>query len=220
MGKKIKVKLIILCSVFLLTCGFVYKKQDAVQLSKAPLKQYLENVAGYKLVSYVPLAEDASDMLDLDDYIFVDYDGPDGKVNLYVGYYYTANKAYAAHSPLICYPSQGWEIDEKTSGRTFDTGEYQINYDEIITSLGSSRELVVFWYQAHHSTNTQIFRNKIDMGYNKFMDNGEQHGFVRISVPLEDGDYNRAKQSIMNFIDAFYPRFIEFVEADNSQASH
>jgi len=206
-----KIKLLILSVIFLVTCIFVYNQQDLVDLQKPPLKKYLNNIESYKLVRHISLAESASDMLDLDDYFYADYQGPDGEVNLYIGYYYSANKAYAAHSPLICYPSQGWKIEEKHPGRSMDVDSYRINYDEITTSLGGRKELVLFWYQAYERTNTDIVSNKIDMGYNKLMHNGEQHGFVRVSVPLESGSYKEAKKIAMAFITAFYPHLIDFV---------
>ena len=209
-----KIKLFILSVVFLVTCVFVYKQQDTVSLNKPPLRQYLDTIDHYKLLSHIPLAADALEMLDLDDYFYADYKGPTSNVNLYIGYYYSANKAYAAHSPLICYPSQGWKIDEQSPGRSVKIGSHQINYDEITTSLGGRKELVLFWYQAHEQTNTDIIGNKIDMGYSKLMQNGEQHGFVRVSVPFVNVDHKQAKQTAMDFIAAFYPHLIEFVKAE------
>ena len=179
-----KIKLLLLSTVFLITCVFVYKPKEAVNLSKPPLRQYLNNIQNYELLRNISLADDALEMLDLDDYFYADYKGPDGKINLYIGYYYSANKAYAAHSPLICYPSQGWKIEEQQPSRSVNIDSHQIHYDEITTSLSSRKELVLYWFQAYERTNTHIVSNKIDMGYNKLMQNGEQHGFVRVSVPL------------------------------------
>ncbi len=212
MGSKINRKLLVLSMVFLVTSVFVYTRNDTVPLSKPPIKQFLENIENYKTVRQVQLADNSLEMLKLDDHLYADYEGPNGKVNLYIGYYYTANKAYAAHSPLVCYPSQGWKIEGKPSHHTLNAGDHQIYYDEIITSQTNEKELVLYWYQAHHQTNTQIVQNKIDMGYNKLMNNGEQHAFVRVSVPLDNVEYNLAKQSAINFIEAFYPLFINFVD--------
>ncbi len=212
MENKINTKLIILSILFLLTCVFVYSGQETVQVSKQPIRQYLGNVDNYKTIQHIMLEDNALNMLKLDDYLYVDYEGKNGKVNLYIGYYYTAGKAYAAHSPLICYPSQGWKIDEQSFNHTVNVGTYLINYDEITTSLRNQKELVLFWYQAHHHTNTHIVNNKIDMGVNKFFDNNEQHAFVRVSVPLEGVTLDQAQKSALDFIRAFYPQFIHFID--------
>lgn len=206
-----KYKLLVMSVIFLITCVFVYKQQNVVTLNKTPLKQYLSTINNYKLHRHNVLTDNILGMLDLDDYFYADYLGPDGFVNLYIGYYYSANKAYAAHSPLVCYPSQGWKIEQEQPGRSMIVGDYRIDYDEITTSLAEQKELVMFWYQAHEETNTGIVKNKIDMGYNKLMQNGEEHGFIRVSIPLKDADYTTAKQSGINFIKAFYPHLMEFV---------
>ena len=212
MGNKINRKLLILSILFLFTCVFVYIGEDTVHISKKPMRQYLGNIDNYKTLQHIKLADNALRMLKLDDYLYVDYEGPNGKVNLYIGYYYTAGKAYAAHSPLICYPSQGWKIDEQSSDHTVNVGTYVINYDEITTSLRNQKELVLFWYQAHHHTNTTIVNNKIDMGVNKFFNNNEQHAFVRVSVPLEGLTLDQAQKSAIDFINVFYPQFIRFID--------
>ena len=209
-----KTKLLMLSAAFLLTILFVYRPQEEVAQNKAPLKDFLNNIPDYTILRHIKLEKNAYDMLDLDDYFYADYNGPSGKVNLYIGYYYTANKAYAAHSPLICYPSQGWKIDEQQPSKSVGVGSYKVKYDEITTSLGKTKELVLFWLQAYDRTNTQVVRNKIDMGYNKLVNNGEQHGFVRVSVPLTGTTYKEAKQSAMDFIQAFYPHLIEYVGAE------
>lgn len=199
--------------VFLVTSLFVYTRSDTAQVSKPPIKEFFEHIENYKTVRHIPLDDQALPMLKLDDYLYADYEGPDGKVNLYIGYYYTANKAYASHSPLVCYPSQGWKIEGEPSHHILNAGSHRINYDEITTSLIKEKELVLYWYQAHHQTNRQIVQNKIDMGYNKLMNNSEQHAFVRVSVPFDNNiAYDQAKQSAVDFIEAFYPQFIDFVD--------
>lgn len=196
----------------MLTCGFVYSGKDTVAAAKQPIQQYLEHINNYRILRHIKLEDSALNMLQLDDYFYADYEGPNGKVNLYIGYYYTADKSSAPHSPLICYPSQGWKIETKFSGLTVNADKYLINYDEITTSLGNQAELVLFWFQANHHTNTQPVLNKIEMGFNKLMDNGEQNAFVRISIPLEGIGLDQARKSAIDFIKTFYPKFIQFID--------
>ena len=149
-------------AVFLCTCVVVYgMKQPEINRKKPPLKGFLQQVPGYTVLLDIDLEENAFKMLNLDDYIFTDYMGQNGKVNLYIGYYYTADKAYASHSPLVCYPSQGWKIDSQPTANTLQVGPQTINYEWIITSLGERKELVLYWYQAMLQTNTQVYKNKI-----------------------------------------------------------
>ena len=212
MGNKKELKLLILSLVFLGSCIIVYGfQQSEKELQRSLLKDYFRTIPGYNLVRTIPLTDDALNMLHLDDYLFADYEGPNGKVNLYIGYYYTSDKAYAAHSPLICYPSQGWKIDSGPTKGSLQVGSYTINYKEIITTRGEQKELVLFWFQARTKTNTQIYKNKINMGFNKLVHNDPQHSFVRIAVPIKDSEPFNAKRTAQEFIQVFTGSYGQFV---------
>lgn len=215
MGTKKDTKLLILICVLGITCILVYSRYRAPQIvEKAPLKNYLMQLDGYETGQSVDLSSDHVSMLKLDDYIFIDYKGQKRNPNLYIGYYYTASKAYASHSPMICYPSQGWKIDNKPSKSSLQVGSRTINYEEIIVSLGDRKELVLYWYQAGLQTNTQVYKNKISLGYNKLMNNDEQHGFVRVALPF-NGNYNETKHAATIFIKTLYPQFINYISVRN-----
>ncbi|MFC1877174.1 exosortase C-terminal domain/associated protein EpsI [Thermodesulfobacteriota bacterium] len=212
MGNKIEIKLSILSILFLFTCAFIYWPTEPLKTKKkTDIGHYIEHIDGYRTLRRIDLEDNALQMLKLDDYAYYDYQRGLGKVNLYIGYYYTANKAYASHSPLICYPSQGWKIDKHPITSTLKAGRYKINLEEVITSYGQGKELVLYWYQTYQNTNTQVYKNKIDMAVNKIKHNDEQHGFVRVSTSLTDSSYDEAKMRAADFIRAFYPKFIAFI---------
>ena len=213
MGKQIKIKLCVIIGFFIVLSTLTYSRKVRVKQDIPLLKQHFEVIKNYKILRHITLPESAEEMLNLDDYFYADYTrNHNKKVNLYIGYYYNANKAYSSHSPLICYPSQGWEIDTPPIKQTISIGSHKLHYEEITTSLNAEKELVLYWYQSHLQTSTQVYRNRIDMAYNKIMGNGEQHAFVRVSVPFAGRNYEQTKQDAINFIDNFYPQFIDFMQ--------
>jgi len=205
-------KLLVLMAVFLCTSLLVYtQKSPDAAVNVPPLKQFLGQIPGYTTVGDIKLDDDAYNMLKLDDYLFTTYANADGHVTLYVGYYYTTSKAYAAHSPLICYPSHGWQVEGKPTVRTLQVGNHQITYEEIVTSYGEQRELVLYWYQARDRANIHVYRNKIDMGYNKLLHNDPKHGFIRVSVPFTDSaSYEETKKKAIEYIEAFYTDLMHY----------
>ena len=208
-------KLLVLMTVFLCTSLLVYtqKAPDAAE-NVPPLKQFLSQIPGYTTVGDINLENDAYNMLKLDDYLFTTYANADGQVTLYVGYYYTSSKAYAAHSPLICYPSHGWQVEGKPTVRTLQVGNYRITYEEIVTSYGEQRELVLYWYQTRDRANIRVYRNKIDMGYNKMVHNDPKHGFVRVSVPFAaSASYEETKKRATDFIKVSYPHLLHYANS-------
>jgi EpsI family protein len=99
------------------------------------------------------LEENIYQFLDLDDYIFRTYEKDGVQITLYIGFYYTADKVSAAHSPLVCFPGQGWTITEPEY-KQLKVGDHQINYAQIDATLGNQKELIVYWYQSHDDTVT------------------------------------------------------------------
>ena len=219
MGTQTKVKLLLLVAVFLCSSLLVYsQKSPDAATNVPPLKQFLSQIPGYTTIGDIKLETDAYNMLKLDDYLFTTYANADGQVTLYAGYYYTSSKAYAAHSPLICYPSHGWQVEGKPTVRTLQVGDYRITYEEIVTSYGEQRELVLYWYQARDRANIRVYRNKIDMGYNKLAHNDPKHGFLRVSVPFAaSASYEETKKRAIDFIEVFYPHLLQFVTFDSSK---
>jgi EpsI family protein len=211
----INIKLIVIIGILLATSFFVYGySQPPAGGRKALLADYVKDVDGYSIASAIALTDGHEKMLQLDDYLFANFTDGDNAVNLYIGYYDTASKAGAAHSPLICYPSQGWNVDTDPIRATLSAGPHTIHYQEIVTSNGIERDLVLYWYQAGLFTTTQNYRNKISMAYNKLVHHNEQHGFVRVSVPFTEGQSRAiARKTATDFIKAFYPRFVSYILA-------
>ena len=149
------------------------------------------------------------EMLDLDDHIFREYHGAGGSVNLYVGYYFTTDKAYASHSPLACFPSQGWKVTDPVK-QSLAVGNQAINYAEITASLQGQNELILYWYQTGDITTSSVTRNKYNALYNKVMHKPEEHAFIRVSVPFTETNKEAAENTALQFIKAFHPVFIEF----------
>ena len=57
------------------------------------------------------LAQIYLDVLDLSDYIIVDYLDKSGKqVNFYAAYYESQRKGASIHSPETCLPGSGWQF--------------------------------------------------------------------------------------------------------------
>lgn len=216
--KKRATKLIILVVLLLVACFFVYvyNKPDAVTLDKRlQLQDFLSNIDGYKIASHVGMEENIYQFLDLDDYVFTNYAGTEGRVNLFIGFYYTADKLSAAHSPLVCYPAQGWLINNPVMHR-LTVAEHDIHYAEIIASLGEDKELILYWFQAHEKTTPHVYRNKINTIFNKITRQQEQNALVRVSVPFTNSSYDKAKKTATDFIEVFYPDFIDFINKNDS----
>ena len=88
------------------------------------------------------------DALRLDDYVLMDYRGPDGQlINFYSAYYRSQDNTRAIHSPHDCIPGGGWEI-KKMEEREFPAtnGRAAFKMNRAIVQLGSQRQIVYYWF--------------------------------------------------------------------------
>jgi EpsI family protein len=213
LGTKIDIKICYLVLLLLITCLFVYQGSGTYEghHTGPKLKESLRKIEGYITGKDIPLEEHITTMLKLDDHIFTTYSNPNGSVILYIGHYYSLAKLTAAHSPLVCYPSQGWIIDEPVA-RQFPIGSDTLNYSELVATLGERKELILYWYQTTNKSSQNIFQIKIATLLNKLRNNNEQHGFVRVSIPFSGTDQDLARETGFTFIQAVWPHYLNYIE--------
>ncbi len=212
MGNKKEIKLIVLIVVLLVTCFGAYSTSTPEKIiRKATLKQTVGPLQDYPAFEDITLEPQMITMLDLDEHIFRNYHGAGGNVNLYVGYYFTTDKAYAPHSPLACFPSQGWKITDPVK-QHLAVGGQTLSYVELVASIHGQNELILYWYQAGDKTTASVTRNKYNALWNKVMHKRDEHAFVRVSVPFADeAGKEAAKKTAHHFIQSFYPVFIKYM---------
>jgi EpsI family protein len=216
LGIKTDKKLFYIVLLLLITCFFIYKDADTTVSNhiRSKLSEFLREIDGYKIGTDIPLEKGVSNMLKLDDYVFTNYNKDNQNVTLYIGHYYTLAKLTAAHSPLVCYPSQGWIIDEPITHQVTISND-TLHYGELVARLGDKQELIMYWYQAYHKSMSEISKLKLATAINKLRDNNEQHGFVRVSIPFSGTDQEQARATGLTFIKAFWPHYLSYIENNN-----
>lgn len=211
MGNKKQNKLIVLILLLLVTCYLVYRPTTVEEVNKPlQLQNILGPVDGYRVVAFTPLDTDIISFLDLDDYTQTRYEKEGQFVDLFIGYYYTLDKISAAHSPLVCYPGQGWTITQPVVNK-LRIGSSVINYKEIGASLEGRKDIVLYWFQAHDKTTTKPFMNKFNTLVNQIVGKKQEHAFVRVSVPLGKSSMKNARTVAEEFMFDFYPAFLAFI---------
>lgn len=217
MGIEKKKRLVILISLFIIPClfGFIESDQPVVKKDRS-LAECFKNINAYRIVEMVPLEKNIYQFLKLDDYIFSVYQQGESRIYLYIGFYYTADKVSAAHSPLSCFPGQGWVIT-KPRYKSQLLNEHLIRFAQIEATLGSKKEYVVYWYQSNDDTTPYAYVNKINTFYNKIVNGDPQHSFVRISTPMTDISPEIAEMRIVDFLNEFYPIYLNFIMSDGQR---
>jgi EpsI family protein len=201
---------------FVLTGALVYWGGESFATRKAArLDEALAEVSGWQSAGPAPLDSKIVAALELDDYYNRQLTNGKDRVSLYIGYYLSSKKVGAAHSPLVCFPGQGWLLqDFVTRSETIDGKE--INLMHIVASTSQQKELLIFWFQAFDRTSPSEFIQKLYTLWSKFTNRREDNAFVRVTVPMEKRSAEEAYAVGLSFIKAFYPHFLEHVRESAS----
>ena len=204
-----KIVYVIICLI--VAAYFVHFRSTGAALTPKPtLSKTFTDIADWEGFGDVNMAPSIIEALDLDDYLFRSYHKGVSTVSLYIGYYSTTRKIGAAHSPLVCFPGQGWEISIPRNIRV-STYAGDINLEELIVTKSLQQELLFYWYQSYDMTSNGTFWQKIHNFFSRFNSNPEDNAFVRVSVTVQNEDRDAAAETALKFIRDFYPLFLKYI---------
>ena len=158
-------------------------------------------------------------MLKLDDYLNQTFFNASISIHLYIGYYLTAEKIGAAHDPLVCFPGQGWTIRDRKKDNLDIAKGINISYTSMVVEREKVKNLILYWFQADDKTNSNTFQQKINLIASRLMGRGEENAFVRISTEVGDRSVEDVRQAQLDFVKAFYPHFIRYIDGMISEKS-
>lgn len=213
MGQIKNSKIIFLIICFLATGALLNLQAESTpSVKKQKLNQALAEINGWKISGISPLKPKIITALELDDYVFQAYTNGKENISLYIGYYLSGKKVGAAHDPLVCFPGQGWELSNTSTGTMKITPSgTPIKYSTILATRGMEKTFILYWFQSYDQTNADTFSQKISLLKWKLLNKGEDNAFVRLSVPLGDKTPEECKAEISGFVCDFYPVFLEFI---------
>lgn len=219
MGQISHRKIIILALCFVLTSVFVYWKVPSIAVEKqVTLRQVLASINGWNSNGFSPLNQRIIEELELDDYASQSYTKGQDIVSLYIGYYFTTKKVGVAHDPLVCFPGQGWVLNNKKSGEFIlnpDTDD-SLSYSSMIAQRGQQKELIIYWFQSYDQTNPDTLSQKISSLWKKNFNNREDNAFVRITIPIGQKSISESQEIAFKFIKDFYPVFLEYIKSQTN----
>lgn len=214
-----KTKIIIagICVLFAV-CGYLvnFRSMTNAKPKGIALAQSLGQVPRWQLVKKTPLLDVIVKELQLDDYLNQTYTNGKDLVSLYVGYYHTSKKVGASHDPMVCFPGQGWQIENSSRGWVAESKNIKtpFEYASMVAELGEDTQLLIYWFQAYDEPARTTFLQKMKLAGKKLAGKGEDNAFVRFTMPCNSKEFDSCRQVILDFIDNFYPPFLEFVTTD------
>lgn len=168
----------------------------------------------------IPLEDDVLAVLGKGEFLNRIYNGGDnnsaldGKVpiGLFIGYFPTQRTGQSIHSPQHCLPGAGWTFDsEKYVDLTADNGKpYRVG--EYVISNGSSKQFVLYWYQAHGRSIANEYVAKAYMIADAIRLNRTDGALVRVISPiLPTEPETAARDRVVRFTSELAPMLPRFI---------
>lgn len=164
--------------------------------------------------------------LDVDSWILREYEHPSGAtVWIYVGVSDSVSFSggTSPHSPLLCYPGQGWELVETGVQEIGVSGTRSVAVNRLLVQKGLERQLVLYWVQwggeiAPEGAWGDYWAKLTRLGrLPRIVLEGQRTdtALVRISAPITDG-VDEALASQLDFLQEAFPELARRLAFDLS----
>ncbi len=207
----------LLLTLFICTAFFLSERGKTEAKGNSRLGNNFQSIQGWETVENYQLLDVIYNELNLDDYLHRKYASNTGEVTLYIGYYNSSKKVGAAHDPMVCFPGQGWSIEDPNSGvyKGFSQERYgAVRYSTMLALKGENPLVLLYWFQAYDEAVSSTFIQKLKLAGKTLTGKGESNAFVRLSTPCSSRKYDKCQEVLLEFVHDFYPRFFDYVVQD------
>ena len=215
MGRPGGIKFVIVTVCLLVTGLLVNFRTGSVLVEKdVTLGETIETFGDWQPSAEIPLQSSVRDVLKLDDYLFRSFTDGSERVTLYIGYYFTNRKVGASHDPLVCFPGQGWTLENRKKGEItvpMGKGTRTLDYATMIAERNGNKEFLLYWFQAYDRPTSDTLSQKAMLLWRKILTGGEESAFVRISMDMNGKTKEECLGVLTSFARDFYPVFTQYI---------
>ena len=175
---------------------------------RRPLRDFPASIASMHSED-LPFNADEIKEIGVDDYTNREYFGASRPIELYIGYYKDQRSGDAIHSPKNCLPGAGWEPVRSTRLQ-IGSDEKPALVNEYIVEKGTSRDLVLYWYQTHERIVASEYWAKFWLVADGVRHRSTDGAMIRIWTTAADGEES-AQARATDFARRVYPQVSEFL---------
>lgn len=138
--------------------------------------------------------------LNATDHLSVNYVKGGEVINVWSAYYESQYSGNAAHSPLVCIPGGGWQVQDGGVTEVPLAGGGTLSASRLIIAQGTEKQLVYFWFVEGGRHETGEYAAKFRLFANAVLHNRRDGALVRFVTPVAGGDLARADATLKSFI--------------------
>ena len=193
--------------------------REAAQVDRTPFALFPDELEGWHSGPRKKLTERVERALGADDYIVANYRNVDhaATVNLYVAWYRDQTDG-GTHSPAICIPGGGWEIDDieridldvAAPGRPIT-----MRLNRIVIRNGMQLQLAYYWYEQRGRRLASDFAAKGYLLWDSLRTGRSDGALVRLVTPVRPGEsLDVAEERLNAFLGTVMPVLTSYIESD------
>ena len=148
----------------------------------------------------MPIDSSALAALNASDHLSVNYARGDDVINVWSAYYESQYSGNAVHSPLVCIPGGGWQVQDGGVTEIPVAGGAPLRASRLIISQGTDKQLVYFWFVEGGRHETGEYAAKFRLFANAVLHNRRDGALVRFVTPVAGGDLDRADATLKSFV--------------------
>ena len=166
---------------------------------------------------FEPLSKEVLDILKLSDYVQLNYlhSSSDLPVNFYVAWYESQRKGDGIHSPRLCIPGGGWEIEDlkaySVPGTQHINGK-PIEVNRSVIRKNKNAQLVYYWFEGRGRDIVDERVAKWFVLQDSMINRRSDGALVRVVTTVPEGEsIDAADQRLQQFLKDFYPLIPAYV---------
>ena len=133
-------------------------------------------------------------------------------IGLFIGYFPSQRTGQTIHSPKNCLPGAGWVFESSSYINLDDVNGKPHQVGEYIIANGTTKQFVVYWYQAHGRSVASEYWAKIYMVLDAIRMNRTDGALVRVITPISSGEnISDAKMRVEMFTQQLAPLLPRFI---------
>jgi len=180
-----------------------YRSIDRQVFEKPRIEAFPREMGEWVHTVDIRMNQGVVDILQADGLVFREYRGP---ANLPVSLclMYHINDRYGAHSPEVCYTSQGWTIEfegeRHTRHAVLPNSGFEVN--QFTVEKGDQRRVVLYWFFGSDKRQTASrTRQMLANAAHRLFHTTSISGFVRVSSPMEPDSEAVSMEHVIDFAD-------------------
>ncbi len=188
---------------------FTIKHRDEVIPERAYFSSFPLEINGWKGRTY-EFENGENQILQLKDYLLVNYNKSNTNINLYAGYTDSQRSGSVPHSPKACIPGGGWEITNTKLHEVMINDQKTIKVTRMLISKGESKQLVYYWFHQRGRDLSNEFSMKFALLYDAIKMNRTDGAIVRYTVPVYKSEAE-SDRVLAEFISQSYPLLPRYI---------